>query len=60
MIVTSLLQVTVGTGFPEAEHSNVTGVPFLTTMLPSSGFARTLGGTVESSEEVSTRCIKNK
>ena len=37
--------MTVGTGFPDAEHSKVTSVPFLTTILPSSGFARTLGGT---------------
>lgn len=34
-----------GTGLPEAEHSRVTSVPFLTTMLPSSGLGLTLGGT---------------
>lgn len=35
-----------GTGLPEAEHSRVTSVPFLTTMFPSSGLGLTLGGTV--------------
>ena len=45
MMLTSLVQVTFGTGLPEAEHSNVTSVPFLTTIFPSSGLARTLGGT---------------
>lgn len=42
---TSRDQVTVGTGFPEAEHSRVISLPFLTTMFPSLGLARTLGGT---------------
>ena len=42
---TSLFQTISGTGFPEAEHSKVTSVPFLTTMLPSSGLGLTLGGT---------------
>ena len=45
MMLTSLVQVTFGTGLPEAEHSSVTSVPFLTTIFPSSGLARTLGGT---------------
>ena len=44
-IFTSLFQAISGTGFPEAEHSKVTSVPFLTTMLPSSGLGLTLGGT---------------
>ena len=51
IILTSLIQVTFGTGFPDAEHSRVTSVPFFTTMLPSSGLARTLGGTVEYVDE---------
>ena len=45
LIFTSLFQTISGTGFPEAEHSKVTSVPFLTTMLPSSGLGLTLGGT---------------
>jgi hypothetical protein len=43
--VTSLDHVTMGTGLPDAEHSSVISVPFLTTMLPSSGVGRTRGGT---------------
>ena len=44
---TSRVQVMRGTGFPEAEHSSVTSVPFLTTMLPSSGRGFTRGGTAK-------------
>ncbi len=44
-VFTSLAQLMVGTGFPEAEHSNVTSEPFLTTMLPSWGTGFTRGGT---------------
>ena len=44
-IHTCLSQVMVGTGFPDAVHSKLTSVPFLTTMFPSSGFGLILGGT---------------
>ena len=43
--LTSLSQVMVGTGFPEALHSSLTRKPFFTTMLPSSGTELTRGGT---------------
>ena len=38
-------QVIVGTGLPEAVHSKLTSVPFLTTIFPSSGLGLILGGT---------------
>ena len=44
-ISTCLSQVIVGTGLPEAVHSKLTSVPFLTTIFPSSGLGLILGGT---------------
>ena len=59
--LTSLVHVTVGTGFPEAWHSKVTAVPFFTTMLPSAGFDLTLGGTAEKGKKANnfklTGCV---
>lgn len=43
---TFLVHEIVGTGFPEALHSNVTVVPFLTSTVPSDVTLCIRGGTV--------------
>ena len=55
-ISTCLSQVIVGTGLPEAVHSKLTSVPFLTTIFPSSGLGLILGGT-EKFEKFEKRLI---
>lgn len=53
--LTRFTQLMLGTGLPEALHSNVTVLPLRAVTCPVSGCARTVGGT-----NISTVCTKSR